>query len=157
MLSRALIGLAERVFSTMNKVGVADKLTVGKESVKLAEQKAFAARGARTAGRTAHGNIDPAAKVSMLLNLSSNLEGELSTAQIRLDKILSLNNTDHFMLKPAKQQVAALKKQLASVRYRLSGDGDTEARQLKSYEALSTAQAFADSNLTLAQQSYDRK
>src|SRR3546814_577865 len=39
MLSKVLIGLAERFVSTMNKTGVADKLTVSKESVKLAEQK----------------------------------------------------------------------------------------------------------------------
>lgn len=155
-LSKALISLAEEFVSTMNERGVADKLTVSEESVKLAEQEALAARDALTAWRTAHGNIDPAARVSMLLNLSSQLEGELSSAQIRLDKILALNNKDHFMLKPAKLQVAALKKRLASVRDRLSGNGNTEAKQLKSYEALRNAQAFADSNLTLAQQSYQQ-
>ena len=42
------------------------------------------------------------------------------------------------------------------MRQRLSGDGNTEARQLKSYEALRNTQAFADSNLTLAQQSYQQ-
>lgn len=155
-LSKELIGLAEEFVSSMNEKGVADKLKVSEESVKLAEQKALAARDALTAWRTTHGNIDPTATVSMLLNLSSQLEGELSTAQINLDKIRALNNKDHFMLKPAQMQVAALKKRLASVRYRLSGDGNTEARQLKSYEALRNTQVFADSNLTLAQQSYQQ-
>lgn len=153
-LSKALIGLAEEFVSAMNQKGVADKLKVSEESVKLAEQKALAARDALTAWRTAHGNIDPTATVSMLLNLSSQLEGELSTAQINLDKIRALDNKDHFMLKPGEMQVAALKKRLASVRSRLSGKGNTEAKQLKSYEALRNAQVFADSNLTLAQQSY---
>ncbi len=156
MLSRELIGLAEEFVSSMNKKGVADKLKVSEESVRLAEQKAFAARDALTAWRTEHGNIDPTATVSMLLNLSSQLEGELSSAQINLDKIRALGNKDHFMLKPAEMQVAALKKRLASVRYRLSGDGNTEAKQLKSYEALRNTQVFADSNLTLAQQSYQQ-
>ncbi len=155
-LSRALIELAEKFVSTMNEKGVSDKLTVSKESVRMAEQDALAARDALTTWRTAHGNVDPAATVSMLLDLSRQLEGELSTAQIRLDKIRALNNKDHFMLKPAEMQVAALKKRLAAVRYRLSGGGNAEARQLKSYEALRNAQAFADSNLTLAQQSYQQ-
>jgi len=155
-LSRALIGLAEEFVSAMNQKGVADKLKVSEEAVKLAEQKALAARDALTAWRTAHGNIDPTATVSMLLSLSSQLEVELSTAQINLDKIRALGNKEHFMLKPAEMQVAALKKRIASVRSRLSGEGNTEAKQLKSYEALRNAQVFADSNLTLAQQSYQQ-
>ncbi|CAM4052201.1 sugar ABC transporter [Bordetella muralis] len=155
-LSKALIELAEEFVSSMNKKGVADKLKVSEASVKLAEQKALAARDELTTWRTTHGNIDPTATVSMLLNLSSQLEAELSTAQINLDKIRALGNKDHFMLKPAELQVAALKKRLAAVRYRLSGEGNTEAQQLKSYEALRNAQVFADSNLTLAQQSHQQ-
>jgi len=155
-LSKALIGLAEDFVSSMNEKGVADKLRVSEESVKQAEQKALGAREALTTWRTTHGNIDPTATVAMLLNLSSQLEAELSTAQINLDKIRALNNKDHFMLKPAETQVVALKKRLAAVRQRLSGEGNTEAKQLKSYEALRNTQAFADSNLTLAQQSYQQ-
>ncbi|MFY3078672.1 sugar ABC transporter [Achromobacter xylosoxidans] len=156
MLSKALIGLAEDFVSSMNEKGVADKLKVSEESVRQAEQKALAAREALTSWRTTHGNIDPTATVAMLLNLSSQLEAELSSAQINLDKIRALGNKDHFMLKPAETQVVALKKRLASVRQRLSGEGNTEAKQLKSYEALRNTQAFADSNLTLAQQSYQQ-
>ena len=87
---------------------MADKLKVSEESVRLAEQKALAAREALTAWRTTHGNIDPTATVAMLLNLSR-LETELSGAQVNLDKIRALGNKDHFMLKPAETQVAALK------------------------------------------------
>ncbi|WP_447917328.1 sugar ABC transporter [Achromobacter aegrifaciens] len=155
-LSKALIGLAEDFVSSMNEKGVADKLKVSEESVRLAEQKALAARETLTAWRTTHGNIDPTATVTMLLNLSSQLEGELNTAQINLDKIRALGNKDHFMLRPAEMQVTALKKRIASVRQRLSGGGNTEAKQLKSYEALRNAQVFADSNLTLAQQTYQQ-
>jgi len=156
LLSRALIELAENFVSSMNEKGVADKLKVSEEAVKLAEQKALAARETLTAWRTTHGNIDPTATVTMLLNLSSQLEGELNTAQINLDKIRALGNKDHFMLRPAEMQVTSLKKRIAAVRQRLSGAGNTEAKQLKSYEALRNAQAFADSNLTLAQQTYQQ-
>lgn len=155
-ISRALIGLAEAFVSRLNEKGVADKLKVSEESVRRAERKALEARDALTAWRTAHGNIDPTATVTMLLNLSGQLESELSNAQINLDKIRALGNPNHPMLKPAQMQVAALQKRLVSVRHRLSGQGNTEARQLKSYEALRNAQAFADSNLTLAQQSYQQ-
>src|SRR3546814_2704515 len=77
----------------MNEKGVADKLKVSEESVRLAEKKALAAREDLTSWRTAHGNIDPTATVAMLLNLSSQLEAELSTAQINLDKIRSEEHT----------------------------------------------------------------
>ncbi|MBO1114752.1 sugar ABC transporter [Bordetella petrii] len=156
ILSKALIVLAENFVSSMNEKGVADKLKVSEESVRLAEKKALAAREDLTSWRTAHGNIDPTATVAMLLNLSSQLEAELSTAQINLDKIRALGNEDHFMLRPAELQVVALKKRITALRHRLSGEGNTEAQQLKEYEALRNAQAFADSNLTLAQQSYQQ-
>jgi capsular polysaccharide transport system permease protein len=155
-LSKALISLAEDFVSQMNEKGVADKLKVGQENVSRAEKKALDARDALTAWRTSHGNIDPTATVAMLLNLSGQLEGELSNAQINLDKIRALGNNDHPMLKPAEMQVAALQKRLVAMRHRLSGEGNTEAKQLKSYEALRNNQAFADSNLTLAQQSYQQ-
>lgn len=155
-LSKALISLAEDFVSQMNEKGVADKLKVSQESLTRAEQKARDARDALTAWRTAHGNIDPTATVAMLLNLSGQLEGELSNAQINLDKIRALGNKDHPMLKPAALQVAALQKRLVSLRHRLSGEGTTEATMLKSYEGLRNTQMFAESNLTLAQQSYQQ-
>jgi capsular polysaccharide transport system permease protein len=155
-LSKALLSLAEDFVSRMNEKGVADKLKVSEESVNGAERKAIDARDALTDWRTSHGNIDPTASVQMLLNLSSQLEGELNTAEISLDKIRALGNANHPMLKPAEMQVAALRKRIAAIRYRLSGKGNTEATQLKSYEELMNSQAFADSNLTLAQQSYQQ-
>lgn len=155
-LSTALIGLAEDFVSRMNEKGVSDKLKVTEESVKRAERKAFEARDALMAWRTKHGNIDPTATVAALLNLSSQIEGELNTAEINIDKIRALGNANHPMLMPAEMQAAALKKRLAAVRQRLSGQGDTEAALLKSYEALRNEQVFADSNLTLAQQSYQQ-
>ena len=156
LLSKALINLAEAFVSRLNEKGVADKLKVSQDSLGRAERKAMEARDALTEWRTTHGNIDPTATVSMLLNLSSTLESELNSAQINYDKIRALGNRDHPMLKPAQLQIAALKKRLAEVRQRLSGQGNTEAKLLKSYEALRNAQAFADSNLTLAQQSYQQ-
>lgn len=156
LISNALISLAEDFVSRMNEKGVADKLKVGQESVRLAEQRARDAREALAAWRMENGSIDPAASVAMLMNLSSKLEGELSNAQINLDKIRALGNKDHPMLKPVEMQVAALKARLAATRKRLSGGGDAEARQLKSYETLKNAQTFADSNLVSAQQSYQQ-
>jgi len=156
LLSRELILLAEDFVSRLNAKGVSDKLKVSEASLKRAQQEALEARDDLTAWRTSHGNIDPTATVSMLLNLSSQLEGELNNAHINLDKIRALGNEDHPMLKPTEMQIAALEKRIAQVRDRLSGQGNTEAMLLKSYEALRNAQGFADSNLTLAQQSYQQ-
>lgn len=156
LLSRELIGLAEDFVSRLNAKGVSDKLKVSEESLRQAEAKALEAREALTAWRTDHGNIDPTATVQMLLNHASQLESELNSAKINLDKIRALGNNDHPMLRPAQMQIAALQRRIEGVRERLSGQGNTEATLLKSYEALRNAQGFADSNLTLAQQSHQQ-
>lgn len=156
LLSRELIGLAEDFVSRLNAKGVSDKLKVSEESLRQAEAKALEAREALTAWRTDHGNIDPTATVQMLLNHASQLESELNNAKINLDKIRALGNNDHPMLRPAQMQIAALQRRIEGVRERLSGQGNTEATLLKSYEALRNAQGFADSNLTLAQQSHQQ-
>ncbi|VFR16187.1 Capsular polysaccharide export system inner membrane protein KpsE [plant metagenome] len=156
LLSRELIGLAEDFVSRLNAKGVSDKLKVSEASLRHAEKKALEAREALTAWRTEHGNIDPTATVQMLLNHSSQLESELNNAKINLDKIRALGNNDHPMLRPAQMQIAALQKRIDGVRERLSGRGNTEATLLKSYEGLRNAQGFADSNLTLAQQSHQQ-
>jgi capsular polysaccharide transport system permease protein len=156
VISKELIRLAEDFVSRMNEKGVADKLKVGQETVTRAEQKALDARDALATWRTTHGNIDPAASVAMLMNLSTQLEGELNSAQINLDKIRAMGNPEHPMLRPAQMQVTALQTRLTAIRQRMSGKGNTEVAQLKSYEELKNAQTFADSNLTSAQQSYQQ-
>ncbi len=156
LISEALIDLAQQFVNRMDEKGVEDTLKVSKGAVALAEKEAIGARDALTSWRIKNGNLDPAAEANMLLTLMGQLEAELSTAKINLTKIVALNNPDHPMLHPAQMQVAALQAQLDSVRMRMSGKGDTEASQLRSYEALVNTQTFADQNLTLARQNYQQ-
>ncbi|WP_241017075.1 sugar ABC transporter [Paraburkholderia sp. Ac-20342] len=155
-LSDALIGLAQQFVNNMDEKGVTDTLKVSKEAVTRAEKEAIGARGTLTDWRVRNGNIDPEAEAGMLLNLSAQLEAELNTAKINLDKIRALNNPEHPMLKPAQMQVSALRKQLDEVHARMSGKGNTDASRLKSYQALLNAQTFADQNLASARQNYQQ-
>ncbi|SMG08913.1 sugar ABC transporter [Paraburkholderia susongensis] len=155
-ISDALIGLAQQFVNTMDEKGIADTLKVSREAVTRAEKDAIDARGALADWRVRNGNIDPQAEAGMLLNLSAQLESELNTAKINLDKVRALNNPNHPMLQPAQMQVSALRKQLDNVRARMSGKGNTEASRLKSYQALLNAQTFADQNLASARQNYQQ-
>ncbi|WP_244314899.1 sugar ABC transporter [Paraburkholderia unamae] len=155
-ISDALIGIAQQFVSNMDEKGIADTLKVSKDAVARAEQEAIGARGALAGWRARNGNMDPEAEASMLLNLSAQLEAELNTAKINLDKVRALDNPDHPMLLPAQMQVSALGKQLDDVRARMSGKGNSEANRLKSYQALLNAQTFADQNLASARQNYQQ-
>jgi capsular polysaccharide transport system permease protein len=155
-ISQALIDLAQEFVNRMDEKGVADALKVSKHAVDLAQQQDLEALAALADWRVKHGNIDPTADAAMLLTLVGQIEGELSTAQINLDKIRAMNNPDHPMLRPAQMQVAALQQRLSETRNRMSGAGNTEAAQLKTYEALKNAQTFADSNLAAARQNYQQ-
>lgn len=156
IMSDALIDLAQQFVNSMDEKGVSATLEVSKEAVTRAEKDAIDARSALTDWRIRNGNIDPEAEAGMLLNLAGQLESELNTAKINLDKIRALNNPEHPMLVPAQMQVRALQKQLDDVRARMSGRGDTEASRLKGYQALLNAQTFADQNLAAARQNYQQ-
>lgn len=155
-VSDGLIDIAQQFVNNMDEKGVSDTLKVSKEAVALAEKQATDARGALTDWRVRNGNIDPEAEATMLLNLSAQLEAQLGTAQINLDKIRALGNPNHPMLRPAQLEVSALQKQLDGVRARMSGRGNTEANRLKGYQALLNAQTFADQNLAAARQNYEQ-
>ncbi|KND57102.1 Capsular polysaccharide export system inner membrane protein KpsE [Candidatus Burkholderia verschuerenii] len=156
LISNALIELAQNFVNRMDERGVEDAFKVSRQAVALAQQKAQDARTALTRWRVSNQNLDPAANAAMLLNLSGQIETELNTAQLNLDKIRALGNPDHPMLAPSQAQVAALKQRLAEVRQRMSGTGNTQATQLERYEQLKNAQTFADSNLNAAQQGYQQ-
>lgn len=155
-ISQALLQIAEQFVNNMDEHGRADALDVAQKSVVRAEQADMAALAAVARWRGANGNIDPAADASMLLGVIGQLEGQLVTAQVDLDKVEVLGNSDHPLLRPAQLQVAAIRERLRATRARMSGKGDTEAAQLKTYEGLKNAQAFADANLATARQGFQQ-
>ncbi|WP_236592410.1 sugar ABC transporter [Paraburkholderia metrosideri] len=156
VISDALLEITQDFVNRMDEKGVNDALKVSREAVTLAEKDSKFARASLAKWRITHGNMDPVADANMLLGLVGQIEAELNSAQINLDKIRALGNPDHPMLHPAATLVDVLQKRLADTRRRLSGAGNTEATQLKEYEELKNAQTFADSNLTSAQQSYQQ-
>lgn len=155
-ISEALIELAQDFVNRMDEKGLADTLKISRRAVTAANDEAKKARSALTTWRIRHGNLDPGADATMLLGLVGQIETELNAAQINLDKVRSLGNPDHPMLRPATEQVKALQARLAETRRRMSGEGNTAAALLKEYEELKNAQAFADANLVAVQQSYQQ-
>lgn len=155
-ISHALLEIAQQFVNNMDEHGRADALDVARQSVLRAERADMAALAAVARWRGANGNIDPAADAGMLLGVVGQLETQLTTAQVELDKVEVLGNPDHPLLRPAQQQVAAIRERLRATRARMSGKGDTEAAQIKTYEGLKNAQAFADANLAAARQGFQQ-
>ncbi len=155
-ISQALVALTQAFVSRMEEKGIADALRVSKAAMMQAEKQELDAQAAMAAWRRKHGDIDPAANANMLLGLAGQIETELNTAQINLEKIRAMNNPQHPMLRPAQQQVTALQRRLREVRGRMSGKGNTEAAAMQSYEVLKNALTFADANLSSARQSYQQ-
>lgn len=155
-MASALIDIAQDLVNRMDDKGVAAAMDVSRRALAMAEKQDADARDTLTKWRVDNGNIDPGADAAMLQNLASLLEGELNTAEINLDKIRTLDSDEHPMLAPARAQVAVLKKRLATTRQRLSGAGDTDASQLRTYEALKSAVDFANQNLATARQNYQQ-
>lgn len=153
-ISAALIELAQDFVNRMNEQGLTDTLRISRAAVSAAAEEARTQRTALAAWRVKHGNIDPGADAAMLLGLVGNIEAELNGARINLDKVRSLGNPDHPLLRPALAQVRALEARLLETRQRMSGEGNTAANLMKGYEELKNAQSFADANLVAAQQSY---
>jgi capsular polysaccharide transport system permease protein len=155
-ISNGLLSVVQDFVNRMNQQGIDDALKVGRAAVAQAEQQDQAALAAISRWRIEHGNVDPTADATMLLNQVGLLESSLSTAEVNLVKIKALRNPDHPMLVPAQRQVDALRGRLYEIRSRLSGNGDTPAAQLKTYIELTNQQAFADSNVMQARQNYQQ-
>ncbi len=156
LISDALLDLAGNFVNRMDERGVDDALQVSKKAVALAEQQSLDALSAMTEWRRKHGNIDPISGATMLLGMENQLEGELSTARMNLERIVAIENPSHPMLRPAQLQIAALERRLQDVRKRLSGSGETQAALLESFEKVKSIQAFAESNLAMTRQNYQQ-
>ena len=156
-LCQTVVQISEAFADQMNRRAREDVLRVADTEVKLAEQRSLDARLAVNRWRDENSNVDPTADASMLGNLINQLEtqrlaSENSLAQI---KAASPNSPRRSML---EAQVQTLRDQIAQQRARLgaTGDSNTTANRIKSYETLKSTQDFADSNLTNLRQSLEQ-
>lgn len=156
LLSNTLLELAGDFVNRMDERGVQDALNVSKTAVALAEKQSLDALAALTQWRRQHGNIDPTSSATMLLGIESQLESELSTARINLEKIRALDNPGHPLLGPAQVQIGALERRLQDVRRRLSGSDNAQASLLESFDKVKSMQTFAEANLAMTRQSYQQ-
>lgn len=153
-IANGLVQVVQDFVNRMNQQGIADALKVSRQNVQAAEQRDQEALSALAQWRMAHSNIDPSADATMLLAQVGQEEGELSTAEVNLEKIRAMKNPDHPMLVPAQEQVEALKDRLNETWAQMIGKGNTSASQMKTYGELTNEQTFSDSNLLAARQSY---
>jgi capsular polysaccharide transport system permease protein len=157
-ISDGLMSVVQDFVNRMNALGLEDALKVSRDSLQQAEDRDRNALAALAEWRAQHGNIDPTADASMLLSQVGLIESSLSAAQVNLDKVNSLQNPNHPMLKPAQAQVDALTDRLNQLRARMTGQGgvNTSAALLKTYTQLTNEQVFADSFLLTARQNYQQ-
>jgi capsular polysaccharide transport system permease protein len=154
-ICNVLIGLAETFANEMNLRAREDWLRVTEEEVTRAEQRATAARLELEKWRNANANVDPATDISILTNLISQLEGQLSAAQIELSQLQSFN-TESVQRRLIEGRIADLRKEIAANRARLGGGDKSLSAQISTFERLRALQDFAETSLTATRNSLEQ-
>jgi len=155
-IASELLHIAQNFVERMDTQGVQNALDVNASQLRAAEKQAVNAANAVAAWRAINRNVDPEAESTLIMTMIGQVEQELNTARINFEKVQAFGNPDHPMLRPARMQVEALERQLASTRARLAGGNGSAAAQLSAYSQLKNAQIFADSNLAAARDAYQQ-
>lgn len=155
-IASELLVLAQDFVSRMDAQGVADSIAVAERRLRDAETRDLQAGNAIARWRAANNNVDPQAESAMIMQLISQIEQQLNAARLNYAKIAALNNAQHPLLEPARDQVTVLERQLAEARGRLTGSGNSQASRIRSYEQLKNSQTFANSNLEAARNGYQQ-
>lgn len=153
-IAEGLLALANDYVERMDQQGVQNTLEVDARQLRAAEDAAQKASGAVASWRASNRNLDPEAEATMVMTMIGQIEQELNSARISYEKVRAFGNPDHPMLEPARQQVAALERQLSEARGRLAGGDNSQAARLRTYSQLKNAQTFADNSLAAARDAY---
>lgn len=153
-IAEELLAMAQAFVNRLDSQGVQNALDVDAEQLRKAELEASSASNAVAAWRSANRNVDPEAETTMVMTMIGQIEQELNEAKINLAKVRAFNNPNHPMLQTAQLQVAALERQLAQARGRLTDGGNSQAARLRTYTQLKSKETFALSNLTAAREAY---
>lgn len=155
-IGEALLKLAQDFVERMDAQGVQNTLDVDARQLQDAEAQAVKAANAVAAWRASNRNVDPEAETTMVMTMIGQIEQELTTAKINLEKVRAFGNPDHPMLQPAQMQVNALERQLGQARQRLAGGDNSQASRMRTYTQLKNAQSFADNNLAASRDAYQQ-
>ncbi len=155
-ISDGVLKITDQFVNNLNQRGVDEAVKTARIGLDQAERESLTAHAALAKWRNSTRNVDPTADTTMLITLIGQLESQLASAQANLAQINAFHNPHHPQLEPAELLVASLKHSIDDARSRLGGAGPSEATHLATYDALKTTESFADSNVTLARQTYEQ-
>jgi len=154
-IASALVGITEEFADQMNQRARSDALQVAESQVTEAEKRAKESRLDMARWRDATGIVDPTADVTMINELISQMETQLTAKSNALADIDASGAKDSPNRRLVLNSIQTLKERISETRKRLGGDSSAAANQIIQYEALKAGQEYAESNLASARQTLD--
>jgi capsular polysaccharide transport system permease protein len=148
-INEQLLNLSEALVNRLNARAQAKGIAEAEKQVKLATDRAKAARIALTQYRNAQAIIDPSKQAVGVLEISNTLTAERAALQAQLDLMqrVAPNNPS---IPALRNRINAISVQIASQDSRVVGSGTGIASKMGGYENLLVEQEFATENLNVA-------
>ena len=154
-IAKTLIEQGEEFVNAMNERVRHDTVKFAESEVALARERLKQSEVAVTAFRNREALIDPSQNSTVVLQLIAQLSARLNAAEVR-----NRENTEETPLNPQsdviKQQIAAIRAQIAAEKSRLTSGDEALASKISEYEKLMLDRQFASDAMTQALQSLEQ-
>ena len=151
-ISQGILSEAESLVNSMNERSREDTLRLAENEVLVAQNRLADTQRALKNFRDTHRDIDLKSTITGLQGVVMGLEEERAKTSAQLAETASYMNADAPVRRALEARLAALDKQIASQRARLSdskSDGNLNA-QVSEYERLTLDHSFAQKQMTSA-------
>ncbi|MGE0736762.1 MAG: hypothetical protein AB7G15_14015 [Alphaproteobacteria bacterium] len=149
-LSTALLQMAEELINRFNERALQDALRVGREEVRVAEERVARIRQELTTFRDRARAIDPSQSTATVLSNIGALELRLANARTEFAEAKTYLAPDSQQIIALKTRIAALEAEIDREKSRLTGTDGALAPIVAEYEKLQLQRDFADKGLASA-------
>ena len=155
-IAQQLLGLSEGLVNRLNHRIHEDALRVARDDLARAEARVAAAQTALTSFRQRERQVDPSRSAALALETVGRLEGALAQSRAELQEAQNFARGENPRIVQLRNRVAALERQVAEERRRISSSEEGLSQQIGEYERLNTERELARVQLTSATNSLER-
>lgn len=148
-LSGALLAGGEGFVNALNERSQADAVAAAKSAQAVARDRLSAAQGRLVTFRNQEGLIDPRTAVEESGAIITSLQATVSKLKAERDR-LAAEAPSSPQLAPLSGQIAAYERQVAAERAKMTGNSQSLAPRISTYEDLTLEREFAGKELTQA-------
>lgn len=155
-IAEALLRLGEKRINEMNRRSYSDAVAMARAQLDQAENGVADIQRRITAYRQTGRDIDPQSTGEAQIKLVIGLRANLATAQAQLDAMSSVISHDSPQYVALAQNIASMRRQMASQAAALTGSNSTIAQNLGGYEDLKVRQDFVSKRYEAAAAALER-